>query len=154
MRYSIGARTVATAAAADHAGAALWNPHASVRLEVVALEWFKTVATVDNLAIVRLSARGTAGSTVTPGAQSGIVTQAVPPSGALLDLAAYSVQPTIIGTGTARYIRRTNLPAAIGSGVMWMFTEPIEIPPGQGLAVITPAAVILQPADVSFEWKE
>lgn len=151
-RYTIAGRSAATLATATHAAAALWNPSAAgIRLFVKEIAWAKTVATADNFGLIRITARGTPGSTVTPSATSdyelGPVT---PPSGALLDLAAYSVQPTLNGTN---YLRRDNLPASIGAKFTWFFDD-LEVGAGTGIAIVTPAAVILQPGDVTFVWEE
>lgn len=150
MDYYAAGRSAATAATANHAGAALWNPHATIRLQVREIHWIKTVATLDNLAVQRITARGTAGSTITPTIASSSQRGVDRPSGCLIDLATYSVQPTLEGVP----LLRTNLPSAVGAGMMWSLAEPIEIPPGAGLALITPTAVILQPADVTFRWTE
>jgi len=150
-RYAVGGRSAATAATIGHAAAALWNPSTTKKIKIREIWAFKTVATVDYHALRRISARGTPGSTVTPG-QGNCFEQPriAPQSGALLDLAAYTVQPTLVGENLAR----ANLPAAIGAGFIWVFAEPIEIPPGEGLAIITPVATILQPSDFTFVWDE
>lgn len=151
MRYSVGGRTAATAATANHVGAGLWNPHASKAIKLRELWVFKTVATADNHGLRRITARGTPGSTVTPDITTAFDTPRIAPqSGTLLDLAAYTVQPTLTGV----LLARANLPASIGAGFIWVFAEPIIIPPGEGLAIITPEAVILQPSDVTFVWDE
>lgn len=150
-RYAVGGRTVATAATANHAAAGLWNPSATKAIKLRELWAFKTVATVDNHGLRRITTRGTAGSTVTPDATTSFDTpRIVPQSGVLLDLAAYTVQPTLVGV----LLARANLPAAVGAGFIWVFAEPVVIPPGEGLALITPEAVILQPSDVVFVWDE
>lgn len=150
-RYSVGGRSAATAATADHVAAALWNPHGSLSLYVHEVMIFKTVATVDNHGLIRTSTRGTAGSTVTPDADNAYNRRATPPSGALLDLAAYSAQPTLQGP----YMARSNLAAAIGAGFILVFGDQgIEVPFGTGLAIVTPPAVILQPSDFTFVWTE
>lgn|SRR3990167_3004161 len=150
-RYAIGGRTAATAATANHAAAALWNPSSTKAIRLREVWVFKTAATVDNHGISRITARGTPGSTVTPSATTAFDTPRIAPqSGALLDLAAYTVQPTLGGL----LLARANLPAAIGAGFIWVFAEPIIIPPGEGMALITPEAVILQPSDVTFVWDE
>jgi hypothetical protein len=129
----------------------LWNPSSTKKIKVREIWVFKTVATADNHAIQRATARGTPGSTITPDASNCLETPRIAPqSGALLDLAAYTVQPTLTGV----ILARANLPAAVGSGFIWVFAEPIEIPPGEGLALITPVAVILQPSDITFVWDE
>jgi len=151
-RYAVAGRSAATAATADQSGAVLWNPHSTKIIEVTEIWWFKTVATADNPAVIRTSTRGTTpGSTVTPDADNAFDRSATPQSGALLDLAAWATYPTVQGP----YMHRENLPAAIGSGIVWAFPDdPIEIPPGTGLAVATPVATILQPGDVTFVWDE
>ena len=151
MRYGVGGRSAATAATANHAAVGLWNPSSTVRLYVVQIHCSKTVATVDNHQLRRISARGTAGSTVTPAAADSFDARVAPPSGALLDLAAYSAQPTLISGS----MMRTHLPAAIGAGYMWVFEgNPLVVPPGEGIAIVTPVAVVLQPSDFSFIWEE
>lgn len=147
-----GGRTTATAATANHAGAALWNASAVKSLFVTQLAWAKTVATVDNVGLVRISARGTPAATITPGTQNDVDADGAPPSGALLDLGAYSVQPTLVSATT--YMMRWNLPATIGSGFIMPVPDMIEVPAGQGLLLLTPPAVILQPGDVTFWWRE
>jgi hypothetical protein len=116
------------------------------------IHWFKTVATVDNIAVRRTSAKGTAGTTVTPNSSNSASGRLAPPSGATLELATFSAQPTLLASSVD--MLRANFPAAIASGAMYSFQVPIEIPAGQGLAIITPPAVILQPADVTFRWTE
>jgi hypothetical protein len=150
--FSVGGRSAATAATANHAGAVLWNASSTRTLHVTQISWAKTVATADNIGIVRASARGTAGSTVTPAQQNDYTYDAAPPSGALLDLAAYSVQPTLISS--TAYLWRFHLPAAVGAGFLLPFPDPISVPPGQGLVILTPPATVLQPADVGFFWME
>lgn len=150
-RYAVGGRSAASAATANHAAACLWNASATKNIKVREIWVFKTVATVDNHALRRAIARGTPGSTVTPDASNCFEAPMIAPqSGALLDLAAYTVQPTLTGVNLAR----ANLPAAIGSGFIWVFAEPIEVPFGEGLVITTPVAVILQPSDFTFVWDE
>lgn len=149
-RYAVGGRSAATAATADTVAASLWNPHASVRLRVFEIWICKTVATIDNHGIRRTTTRGTAGSTVTPVIANNFQRSVAPVSGALLDLALFSAQPTLDGVNIGRW----NLPAAIGAGVIWTFPEPVEVGPGAGLAIVTPPAVILQPSDITYVWEE
>lgn len=144
-RYAVAGRAAATAATADNVGAALWNPAAAKGLKVVEVHWFKITATADNLGIVRISTRGTQTLTVTPDADNDYERLVVPATGALLDL-TYSAQPTL----QTPYLKRINLPAAVGAGVMWVFPIPIDVPFGTGLAIATPTAVVLQSADVTF----
>jgi hypothetical protein len=148
--YSVAGRTAATAATADNFGGSLWNPSATKSLWVVEIAFAKTVATVDNQGVVRISARGTATTTTTPDTDNAWDRDGTPPSGALLDI-AYSAQPTI----ASPYQKRWNLPAAIGSGFIFTFPGPgIKVPAGTGLGLATPVAVILQPGDLSVTWYE
>lgn len=150
-RYSVGGRSVATAATANHCAAQLWNPHATKAIKVVGIRISKTAATIDNHTMRRTTARGTPGSTVTPDVTNHLQRQYAPGSGAVLDLAAFTVQPTLEGIE----LTRDNLPATIGSGFVWSFLDsPLEVGPGKGLAVCTPVAVILQPSDFTFIWDE
>lgn len=146
--HSVAGRTAATAATANHVGAQFWNPHASARMWVTAIDWCKaTVATADGFTLRRSTARGTAGSTVTPDIDNSAERDNVNVAGILLDLAAFSAQPTL----DASELWRWPLPAAIGSGVMKVFPgKGISVPFGTGLCIVTNGAVILQPADVTF----
>lgn len=150
--YTIGGRSAATAATANIPYAELWNPHSTKRITVREIWIANTVATIMNTGVLRSSARGTAGSTVTPGTGSGRLDLTAPQSGALLDLASFSVAPTYIGA--ADYLGRWNLPAAIGAGIIHVFSPGVEVGPGAGLCVVTPVAVIGQPSDITFVWEE
>ncbi len=151
--YRIGGRSVATAATANHAYAQLWNPHTTSRIDVQEIHIAVTAAVVSNYGLLRSpTTRGTAGSTVTPTIESSDGRDVAPPSGTLLDLAAFTAQPAL-ASATA-YMNRWNLPAAIGAGMIWVFGDPIKVPPLTGLVVVTPVAVIGQPIDITFVWSE
>jgi hypothetical protein len=148
--YSVAGRTTATAATADNFAGALWNPASTKTLWVVEIAFAKTVATVDNQGIVRISARGTVTTSATPDTDNAWDRDGTPATAAVLDI-LYSAQPTI----AAPYLKRWNLPAAIGSGAIFTFPGPgIKVPAGTGLGVATPVAVILQPLDLSVTWYE
>lgn len=151
--FSCAGRFVATAATVDNVGAALWNPHTTKRIWVTEIDLASTVATISNPGVVRTSTRGTQTLSITPDIDNCWERDIAPVSGALLDL-TYSAQPTVQGP----YFFRWNLAAAIGAGFMDPFVSPeapgICVPPGTGLAVATPVAVILQPADITFTWIE
>ena len=149
--HNVSARTAATAATAGVCAANLWNPHASKRVEVTWYSWFKTVATADNLAIARTTARGTATTTTTPTVENTYERDVVNVAGILLDT-AWSAQPTVVAA--AGYLNRWRGPAADGAGFIWPFSTPFCIPPGTGLAIIAASATILQPADVTFEFAD
>lgn len=148
LRYNyIGGRSANTAATANHAAATLWNA-GTIPIWVTALLCTKTVATADNHALRRATARGTAGSTVTAGTPNEVRQQTA--SAVVLDLAAYSVQPTL-ATGE---LKRDNLPGTVGASFYWVFSEAIRVDPSAGLSLVTPVATILQASDISFEWYE
>ena len=149
QRYSVGGRTAATVATADNFGAALWNPSTSKVVYVVEVWWFKVTATADNIEISRITARGTATSTATPDIDNDWERLVAPPSGALLDV-TYSAQPTL----QTPPLMRTNLPAAIGAGFIYVFARPIKLVGSEGLGIATPVATALQAADVTFVWEE
>lgn len=150
-RYSTAGRTAATAATADHTLCSLWNPHASKPIYVREIWVFSSAATAYNIGVQRISTRGTPGSTVTPDADNAFDRLAVPPSGALLDLAAFTVQPTQQGP----YMLRAYLGAAVGAGAMFiMQDEAIKVPFGTGLAVNTTTALAAQASDVTYIWDE
>lgn len=142
----IGGRSVATAATIRHVAATLWNPSGAARIFVYEIWVCDTAATAANLGISRTTTRGTPGSTVTPDLDNMVERDVAPPSGCLLDLATYTVQPTVDGSDLIRW----NLAGAIGNGVMLVFPDPITIPPGTGLAVITPIAAVLPASDFTY----
>jgi hypothetical protein len=157
--YQASARTAATLATANHVLAQLWNPSASVRMIVhevwVCANAAPTAGTA--LYLVRSSARGTAGSTVTPTIDNDNERLLAPPSGALLDLAAFSAQPTLspaAGTNTAGMFFTWDFAAVIGSGIIAPLPRGIVIPAGFGLCLAQKTAVIFPVSDVGFVWEE
>lgn len=152
--YHVRGRTAATAATADHCLAALWNPHSTQRIKVVQIGVFKTGAgaAADAIRLRRISARGTAGSTVTPGVENHSERGAAPPSGALLDLAAYSVQPTLIGSSE---LGPDFVAAAFAAaGLLYAIPGGIVIPAGTGLAIVQVAATAWPASGVNFSFLE
>jgi hypothetical protein len=56
---------------------------------------------------------------------------------------------------TTNYLERWYLPGVVGAGVMLSFPDGgIEVGPGQGLCVVTPAAVAFPASDFTFCWDE
>jgi len=151
--YTVRGRTVATATTVDTAAAALWNPHATQRIRVIqfALCAAAAPATGASLKLRRISARGTPGSTVTPGIANHSLRALDRPSGALLDLALYTAQPTFeagdLGLGWI-------LAAVAAAGVIYPIPGGIEIPPGAGLCITTGAGIAIPASDVVFVWLE
>jgi len=97
-----------------------------------------------NVRFRRITARGTAGSTVTPDIDNHSIRGIAPPSGSVLDLAAFTVQPTLDGSDLGLgYV----FAAAQGSGLVYPIPGGIEIPGGTGLAMCQVGAV----ASAAFE---
>lgn len=145
--YNVRGLTVATAATLDHAICAVWNPHATRRIALLEYGIFATAAPGTGAAcyLRRITARGTAGSTATPGIVNSAEADAIPPSGFLLDLAAYTVQPTLAaapGMGPGFVFG-----AVAGSGIISPM-RPIYIPAGQGIALLNGAAIIVPASHV------
>jgi hypothetical protein len=145
-------RTAATAAPADAAACALWNPHATLAIVVYEISLFATTAPAagSTAVIKRITARGTQTTTVTPSIENDTQRGAAPSSGAVLDL-AYSAQPTKAADPS---MWGTILAAVIGSGFQQPFPEGIRVPAGTGLAITAGAAVIVPVSDVSFAFNE
>jgi hypothetical protein len=137
--YSIGLAPGTTAATADHAILQIWNPSSTVTIQVTQIHLVKITATGLNVVqIRRSSARGTAGSTVTPTIVNDADRDLAPPSGVLMDLAAFSAQPTLEALMLASWA----IPASIGSGVMLVAPgEGWDVKPGAGLVLAQVNAV-------------
>lgn len=137
-RYAVNGKTAATAATIDHAIAEVWNPSTSKRIKLMQLWVAKQAAgAADEPVLRRSTAKGTAGSTVTPGSVQEYEQIAAPPSAFTLELAAFSVQPTLAAGPMHGFV----LPASIGSGIIWVFDEPVEIKAGEGVVLTTGIAL-------------
>ncbi len=149
--YLVRGRTAATAATADHAIAQIWNPHATQRIKVVEFSVFKqggAGTAGDSFRFRRTSARGTAGSTVTPGIEHHIERAVAPVSGFLLDLAAFTVQPTLVAG--SEIPPGWTAPAVQGAGIVKPFPGGIVVPPGTGLVIVQVAATIWPVSEIGF----
>lgn len=155
-RYAVTGKTAATAATIDVAICALWNPSTVKSVYVVEAHIFKqAVGAADEVKIRRISARGTPGSTATPTIANHYGHDIAPPSGVLLDMASYTVQPTFVGaSNSGGDLLSTIIPAAIGAGIMWVFPDPIEVKAGAGLAMATGIALAMPVSRVTFKWEE
>jgi hypothetical protein len=146
--HPTGGRTAATAASANQAVASLWNPHGTARVYLTFLELCTTGAVAQSFALQRISARGTATTTVTPNADNAYDRDVANVAGMVLDV-AYSVQPTLV----AAVLWRWNIPNVAGSGFMKQFPgRGISIPPGTGLCLVgVTASVPIADVNVLFE---
>jgi len=150
--YSVRGRSAATAATANHAIAQLWNPHGTHRIQVVQIAIFcVTDPATLSWRVRRSTARGTAGSTVTPDIDNHFEQAIAPASGALLDLAAFGTQPTLdaseLGPGVA-------VGTDPGAGICYAVPCNFIIPPGTGIALVKVDAVAFPASEVFFAWLE
>lgn len=142
--------TVATAATDAHAIFGIWNPSATKRIY---LREFAVVAVAApgagaGLEPRRMSARGTPGSTVTPGIPNADQNDTAPTSGWLLDLATYSVQPTLVANSPLR--PAWVFAAVVASGLIYPYAGPgLMIPPGAGIVFVNRAAIVFPASEVS-----
>ncbi len=147
-RYSVNGLSVATAVTDAHAICAVWNPHATKRIKARQVAAFAVAApgAGSGFELRRISARGTAGSTVTPTIVNSHIRDIAPPSGFLLDLAAYTVQPTLeaIALGVGFVF------AAVAASGAVLPLDDIEILPGAGLAMINRAGIIVPACEISW----
>jgi hypothetical protein len=101
---------------------------------------------------IRISARGTAGSTVTPAIQNHSERAIAPPSGLLLDLSAYSVQPTLDSTATPLF--GYTFAAVSGSGFVYPIPGGWILGPGAGIGFAQVPATASVAFDVNASWLE
>lgn len=154
--FSVAGFTAGTGAAGvDESAAALWYPSgATVRLHVYEVYLYKSGLSGGRAGLIRTTTRGTPGSTVTPdGDNNWSGTGEGPRSAAVLDMANFSVEPTV----AAPYLYGTAIATATGaggSGHVWVFPQGIEVPPNSGLAIAIPVASSMNNSWVGYVWEE
>lgn len=149
--FSVRGFTAATAATADHSLAELWNNNTTKAIKVLEVGVSKAGgagAAGDSLYICRTTARGTAGSTVTPDADNSW--ELAGSTSTLLDLAAFSVQPT----KAAPNMWGWTAAAVAGAGIIWPTPRGIWIPQSGGLAIVQRAATAWPTSEVYFVYEE
>lgn len=157
--YSVEGLTAATAATANHAIAALWNNDSTKRIGLIEVGIYESGTTGRVFILNQITTRGTPGSTITPDADNNWDNDGeAPPSGALLDLAAYTVQPTLQTPGLFG-VETTVQTGSEGSGYVWAFQasgggRDFELPAGEGLAITQLTAAITAISEVYFVWEE
>ncbi len=160
--YSVRGFTAATDTSYPNALATLWNPSSDKRICVVEVWLFLAGAlpqtTRNNPRLVLATARGTAGSTITPDGDNDLGGEgAAPPSGALLDLAAYSAEPTLASPPLwGVTFGGSSVTGSGGHGWTWAAPGGVWVPPGQGLCLLADdgAAAAWPTSEVVFEWLE
>jgi len=145
--YAVAGRNAATAATSGHVAAALWNPSGNEAISVYQIRC-SVVVGGGLLSVARTSARGTAGSTVTPDLDNHFGQRAAPSSAPLLDLAAYSVQPTV----AAPDMFEGGLGANAGGSVVYNLVLPITVPPNTGLCIYQNSGVA-HTLETTFLWE-
>jgi hypothetical protein len=148
--YGAAARTGATAVTIDHCAGALWNPHATKSIQVWMLTLSRTAA-ANQWYVQRITAKGTPGSTVTPVIDNDFDRLLAPISGAVIDLAPYSVQPTKAPPDYFRPMSGQNNPGV--SQELW-FEGGLRLPAGTGLGLFAGIGGTANVFDLSFMWDE
>lgn len=132
--YGFGTLNPENVSAANKCHGSCWNPSGTRRIRLLEVSFF--IHDFDLLGetwfLQRITARGTAGSTFTPGANSSEQADSAPPSGFVIDSPPFSVQPT--KSAAALYA-----PGAIGNAMDNGFLLPLPrsliIKPGSGVGI-------------------
>ncbi len=151
--YYVNAPTADTAATDAHAIIEVWNPSSTRPIEVLELAYVAVGTPGAGMGFVtrRSTARGTAGSTVTPAAVHHSRALAAPDSAFVLDAAAFSVQPTLTaGELHPEWV----FPVVAAAGVILPIPRGLEIPVSAGVAFVNRAAIIFQDGEWGFIVRE
>jgi len=152
IRYHVGGRWAAPSVGSEPY-AVFWNTSTTKQLYVQRLVVENDHATIAaNMAIQRVSTRGTAGSTVTPDIDNDAERAVAPGSGVLLELADYTVLPTFQGPRMTRPIISPR-----GGSLEWRFSDRrgrggLAVPQSTGLLI--EAASGLATGTLTVEWLE
>ena len=136
--YVVGLGGPVATAGADECFSALWNPSSTRRIKMLSCTLYMRDFDIagNTFYVTRITARGTPGSTVTPNADNSREGDSAPPSGALLDLAEYSAQPTRASPELkSPFAFPAGASGAEGSGFLFEAPRGIWIPPGTGVAI-------------------
>jgi hypothetical protein len=147
--YLAQGTTAATAATDQHAIAEIWNPSSTLTLIIrrIVLVAFAPPGAGAGYLVRRSSAKGTAGSTVTPGAASHLRNPGTAPQSSFtLELAAFTGQPTLVSGDLDGWV----FAAVAASGIVMPYPEGIEIGPGTGLCLVNRAAIVFPTSEVTF----
>lgn len=122
---------------APSAMGAVWNPSGTRSIRVVqAALLMRDFDVPDNtMYLGKISVRGTPGSTVTPDADNAEDGLTGPASGFLVDLAEYTVQPTISGDLYSPFAFPVAAAGAEGSGFVLPIPRGVLLGPSQGLGI-------------------
>ena len=134
----------------------LWNPHASITLQVYefGLTYVSGLNDQLDLSLGRATTRGAASSAFQCTRNHSLDYSAVPPSGAeLISGANTTTNPTF--SATERMFAWL-VPLVGGCGVLASFPEPISVPPGTGLVAFQYGGTSTSSPStkLSFAWSE
>lgn len=138
-QFSVAGRTNAATTNVNDVHAQLWNPHSVRSLWVLEVETTRVdlVSGVPVLRLVRSSARGSGpGATVTPDLDNDFERGITPGTGAVLEVANFTTEPTLTGAPFGQSMM-TAATAGLQAGPMyqWGFPAGLRVPPGTGLCV-------------------
>lgn len=154
--FTVAGRTpAATAAAANECIFNFWNPDSVRSLWVWEVSYqisTQVAGALDPHRLCRTSTAGTTpGATVTPDLDNDHQREVTPDTGALLHLADFTTEPTLVlpEISNVSFPTQNNTQAKT-----WLFPEGLRIPPGSGLALATTGAVASRVADISVRFSE
>lgn len=157
--YSVSGRTASSSSTGIDAIAQLWNPSTTRVLRFQECQLCVAAnlpITINPLYLVATSVRGTAGSTVTPDVDNAWDADDAPASGALLDLAAFSVQPTFGASRKSVVMGGVAVVPSSGQTFTFLTPEEMLILPETGLMLVydPSGSQVFPAADVTFVWAD
>lgn len=157
--YSIRGRSAATTAASGEAICQLWNADTNNALTLYELGISLSGNVCSRVNLARTTARGTAGSTETPDGDNAWAGDGVAPlSGALLDLADFTTNPTYAAPRLEGWARDTTGARTGSEGwcFVWTFPDGVEVAQSSGVAVehVSAAADSVAAAECYAVWGE
>jgi hypothetical protein len=154
--FSVRGFSATSANVANGALGGFWNPDSVQRVKVLEVSVFQAALTgvVSKKYLVRTTTRGTAGSTITPDADNAWEEEDIPASGALLDLAAYSVEPTLASPPMFGMCLVGASSLGAGFGYVWLMPSGLWLPPGTGLAICDQIGANGPTSEIYVAWEE
>ncbi len=154
--YSVRGFSPSFSGNTDDGFAHLWNPDTAQRLRVIEFGYHNASAgtSTQRFRLFRTTGRGTPGSTVTPDADNAWDVNDSPPSGALLDLAVFTIQPTKADPGLQGIHHSTGGTGTPGTGFVYRPDRPLWVPPGTGLLLAYGSIDFWPSCEVYVVWYE
>jgi hypothetical protein len=147
--FYVNGTTVATAATDAHCIAEIWNASSTktITLYEIAIVAFAAPGAAAGFITKRSTTKGTPGSTVTPAAANDGRNEVTPQSTFTLELAAFTVQPTL---SSGDLYPAWVFAAVNASGIVLPIPRGIEIPPGTGLCFVNRAGIAFPTAEIGI----